>query len=355
MRVLFIVPYPTGQAPSQRFRFEHYYAFLGNRGISFEVSPFIDLRTWRILYGRGNYLLKVFGILAGYIRRMRDIFFRAGRFDFVFVHREVAPFGPPLLSWWLTKVTRAKVIYDFDDAVWIPNYSESNSWTNHLKRFANARNLCQWAYKASCGNDYLREFAGELNPRAVLNPTVIDTDVYRREESSREKKPFVIGWTGSHSTMRYLEEVYGVIADLEKEFDIRFHVISDVPPERDLRSLRYIRWKRETEVDDLLEFDVGLMPLPDDPWAKGKCGFKALQYLSLGIPALVSPVGVNTRIVKDGVNGFHCASGDEWRKHLTRLISNPGSMDEMRKACRQTVEDGYSVNSNLDNFMTLFS
>ena len=159
----------------------------------------------------------------------------------------------------------------------------------------------------------------------------------------------------SHSTMRYLQEVYEVIRELEGLADFRFHVISDLAPPVSMKSLRYFSWNRDTEVKDLLEFDIGLMPLPDDPWAKGKCGFKALQYLSLGIPALVSPVGVNTRIVTHGVNGFHCATTDAWKSSILKLVTDRELLSRMRKECRQVVEKGYSVKSNKERFMALFS
>jgi len=353
MRVLFLVPYPTGKAGSQRFRFEHYYDSLRDAGYRVDVSPFIDEKTWNVLYRKGHHLRKIAGIVTGYLRRIADVLFRAGRYDFVFVHRELAPFGPPLLSWWLARVQRARILYDFDDAVWIPNYSENNSWTNHLKRFANTRNLCSWAYKVSCGNAFLRDYALQFNPRSVLNPTVIDTDAY--VSPSRRDGPFVIGWTGSHSTMVYLRDILEVLKELEQEHTFRFHVISDVPPEGDLRSLVYVPWNKATEVRDLAAFDIGVMPLHDDAWARGKCGFKALQYLALGIPALVSPVGVNTEIVTHGVNGFHCATPGDWKKYIVQAMNDPGLLERLRPACRDVVASRFSVASNRVNFMSLFN
>lgn len=354
MKILFLVPYPQGVAPSQRFRFEHYYRLLDEKQIGYAVSSFLDLDTWEILYKPGNHFRKFAGIIKGYLRRIKDVF-RSTGYDFVFVHRELTPLGPPVLEWILAKIFKAKIIYDFDDAIWIPNYSEHNFIVNYLKRYSNTKTLSRWAYKVSCGNDYLCNFARIYNKNVVYNPTIIDVDNHHNELAPVSKDKFVIGWTGSHSTMQYLDEIYPVIAGLEKKFDFEFHVISDKKPLYKLKSLKFIRWKKETEINDLLQFSVGIMPLTNDQWAQGKCGFKALQYMSLGIPALVSPVGVNTTIVDHEVNGFHCRDASEWNKYLTILMTDKMLLLKSSEQCRPKIEKFYSVKSNSVNFLGLFS
>lgn len=276
------------------------------------------------------------------------------QYDFVFIHREFSPFGPPILLWILTKISTVKIIYDFDDAIWIPNYSESNSFTNYFKRFSNVKTISRWAYKVSCGNDYLCNFAKLYNSRVVYNPTVIDTEHQHNRIASTDKHGFVIGWTGSHSTIRYLNDIFPVIQELERKFRFEFRVISDSPPELSLSSLKFIPWKKETEIADLLEFTVGIMPLKDDQWAQGKCGFKALQYLSLGIPALVSPVGVNFRIVDHEVNGFHCRTDEDWKQALVKCMTDQLLLKRLSGACRPKIVNEYSVSSNRKNFLHLF-
>jgi glycosyltransferase involved in cell wall biosynthesis len=132
-------------------------------------------------------------------------------------------------------------------------------------------------------------------------------------------------------------------------------VISNKEPDFKLRSLRFLPWKKETEIDDLLRFNIGLMPLEDDLWAKGKCAFKALQYMSLGIPAVVSPVGMNTEVVTDGVNGYICNTPEEWYSALEKIMQDPNLRIELGKAARQTIETRYAVVSNSENFLKLFS
>jgi glycosyltransferase involved in cell wall biosynthesis len=150
-------------------------------------------------------------------------------------------------------------------------------------------------------------------------------------------------------------ELYDVISDLEKKYEFEFLVISDESPELDLKSFRYLKWNKTTEIEDLLKMDVGVMPLKDDLWANGKCGFKALQYMSLGIPALVSPVGVNTKIVDHGINGFICSNQQDWSNNLEKLLLDENLLQEISKATRQKIENNYSVKSNSQNFIHLFS
>ena len=354
MKILFMIPYPEGTAPSQRFRFEHYLGELVKNGYQVTVSPFMGHKTWSVLYKPGYYIFKTFGILKGYLRRTRDVI-RAINYDYIFIHREAAPLGPPIIEWIIARLWRKKIIFDFDDAIWIPNASEHNPFVHRLKRYKNTQDIIKWSFKVSCGNPYLQDFAGRLNKNAVFNPTVIDTNYYQPGKFSKKTSKFVIGWTGSHSTMQYLDFVVPLIKKLEKELDFEFHVISDNNPSFSFESLRFKKWNKETEIEDLAQFDIGLMPLTDDKWAKGKCGFKALQYLALEIPAVVSPVGINSTIVTDGENGFLCSGIDEWEKTIRMLYNDKVLLDKMRKSTRRIVEDKFSVNAHRNTFLQLFN
>lgn len=352
-RILFLVPYPLGIAPSQRFRFEQYFDALRERGFDFEVRPFLDEEAMRVLYTPGNILLKIWKVKLGFFKRIADLF-TLGRFDVVFIHREAAPIGPPLFEWLIAKVFKKKVIFDFDDAIWIPNTSASNPFISFYKRYRNAENTCAWAWKVSCGNAYLRDHASKFNPAAFINPTTIDTVGHHNLAKTFGNGPVVIGWTGTHSTVRYLDKVVPLLRPTEQEFSFEFLVIADKRPDFELKSLRFVPWDKATEIEDLLQMDVGIMPLENDQWAKGKCGFKALQYMALGIPAIVSPVGVNTEIVTHGINGWVCESDDEWMKTLRAILSDPDRLSSLSDAARSTVESRYSVKSNTDNFLRLF-
>ncbi len=355
MKVLFIAPYPTAEAPSQRFRYEQYFSLMKKEGISFETSTFIDKKAWNILYKEGHYFAKISALIRGYLRRVRNLL-SLRKYDVVFIHREVSPFGPPIFAWLITKIFKKYTIFDFDDAIWIPNASENNSKLTMLfKRFQNTGDICKWASVVSVGNKYLAEYAGKFNSRVVINPTTIETDDHHNVIKQHNNSVFVIGWTGSHSTLKYLNELYPILEKLESKFNFEFHVIADVPPKFKLKSLRFVKWNKETEIEDLLKFNIGVMPLPDDIWSKGKCGFKALQYMALGIPAIVSNVGVNAEIVDHKVNGFVCNDQIDWEKYLELAITNPKLVEELSLHTRSKIVDNYSVKSNSLNFLKLFS
>jgi glycosyltransferase involved in cell wall biosynthesis len=354
MKILFVVPYPTGKAPSQRFRFEQYYRLLESKGIHFDIKPFLSEAVWEILYKPGKFHLKAFGIFSGLLKRF-VLLFNLKSFDYIFIHREATPIGPAFFEFIAARLLRKKIIYDFDDAIWIPNYSEANSFFSFLKGYKNVKHICGYAAKVSCGNAYLCEFARNYNAHVVYNPTTIDTHTYHNRINEHKQEKPVIGWTGSHSTIRYIGEILPVLRKLEKEFDFTFKVISDLKPDIELQSLEYCKWNKTTEIEDLVTFNIGIMPLKDDKWANGKCGFKALQYMALGIPALVSPVGVNSRIVDHGINGYVCHSDDDWETALRELLADRQRLIEMGKRTREKIEQHFSVQSNSTNFLALFS
>jgi glycosyltransferase involved in cell wall biosynthesis len=358
LRILFLTPYPLGQAPSQRFRFEQYLDILRAHGHTYRLAPFLSDATWRILYKPGQATRKALGILSGFGRRLGHVL-AAPSYDFVFVHREVAPLGPPILEWLLAKVLRKRIIYDFDDAIWLANTSEANRMAAGLKWHHKVDSICRWAYKNSCGNDYLAAYARQFNPNVVINPTTIDTvHLHNQVRNQSASGSLVIGWTGTHSTLKYLLPILPVLAQLEAEGqEFEFRVISNQPPNFDqhLRSLRFMPWQKATEIADLLTFHIGLMPLEDDPWAQGKCAFKALQYMALGIPALVSPVGMNTEVVQNNMNGYICHDSADWLRCLRQLLTDAKHRQQLGKAARITIEQRYSVTANTSNFLELFT
>lgn len=354
MKILFIVPYPIGKAASQRFRFEQYFSVLDKVGIDYDLRPFLGEDVWNILYLPGRFPRKALAILGGLFRRF-FLLFQLGKYDFIFIHREATPIGPPFFEYFAARWLKKKIIYDFDDAIWIPNYSEANSHFSFLKGYSNVKHICRWAWKISCGNTYLCQYARQYNPTAeiICNPTTIDTEHLHNQVKNQDSERLVIGWTGSHSTIRYIYDLIPVLQRLEKEFEFDFMVISDIPPVLELKSLVFRKWKKESEIADLLQFNIGIMPLLDDKWAKGKCGFKALQYMALGIPALVSPVGVNTEIVDDGLNGFICSTEQEWENALRKLLSNRDELKRLSVNTRQKIENAFSVKSNTNNFLNI--
>jgi glycosyltransferase involved in cell wall biosynthesis len=355
MRIFFLAPYPGGESPSQRFRFEQYFGLLSTNNIEFNVSSFWGRRAWRILYRRGHIMAKIFWLSLGFAKRGIDVF-RSIPYDLIFVHRECAPVGPPLVEFVLTKILQKKVIYDFDDAIWLDNTSHENHLARWIKFHGKVKLICQWSHAVSCGNEWLADFAKQFNANVVVNPTTIDTLHWHNPERwpiRRKEEKIVIGWTGTQSTIGFLDQVLPVLQSIEKKFSVVVRVISNKDPKLKLTSFEYVRWQKQSEIADLLTFDIGIMPLSDDDWSRGKCGFKALQYMALGIPCVASPVGVNKSIISNNVNGFLCASSPDWEISLGKLIQDESLRKQIGAAARKRVVDYYSVDSNSSNFLSL--
>lgn len=353
-RVLFLVPFPIGEAPSQRFRFEQYFPILKKNNIDFQVEPFLSLKTWEILYKPRKFGLKILGVLQGFWRRIL-LLSQLKNFDFVFIHREAVPIGPPWFEFLIAKVYKKKIIYDFDDAIWMPNTSSTNKFFSVLKRFKNTINICHWAYKLSCGNDYLKQFASQFNSNAFYNPTTIDTENHHKVRKDSFNEIPVIGWTGTITTNQYIEDFVPILDKIIVQFPFKLLVISNVKPKIERPYFEFIKWKKETEIEDLLQFDIGIMPLKNDKWANGKCGFKALQYLSLGIPTVASNVGVNSKIVLNNINGYLCDNEKDWENNLCKLLSHKDLWKTFGEKGIEKVEQEYSVKSNTANFLALLT
>ncbi|MBX2942949.1 MAG: glycosyltransferase [Cyclobacteriaceae bacterium] len=358
MTILFICPYPIGQSPSQRFRFEQYFDLLRSKGYFFDIHPFLSLSTWKILYTPGHSLRKIYAVLSGFVKRFL-LLPSLRKYNFVFIHREATPVGPPWFEWVVAKVFKKKIIYDFDDAIWLPNVTQENNLVSNLKWYSKVKSICKWSYTVSCGNDFLCDFARKFNDHVVLNPTTIDTEKLHNTARYPEKiksDEIIVGWTGTHSTLKYIDIIIPIIQSLENKFfdRLKFIVIADKNPSLELASFCFIPWAKETEIEDLLQFDIGLMPLTDDIWARGKCGFKALQYMALGIPTIASAVGVNKLIIEEGVDGFLCESPIQWEEKIIKLIEDSTLRTQMGKAGRAKIVNNYSVDSNSKGFLSLF-
>jgi glycosyltransferase involved in cell wall biosynthesis len=356
MKVIFLCPYPTGCAPSQRFRFEQYFGLLQQSHIRFQVESFTSSGDWETMHKKTNWISKTRILIRGLISRA-TLLFRLHKFDLVFIHRELAPVGPPVFEWIVSRICRKKIIYDFDDAIWLTDRTDEPALMKALRWRSKVRSICRWSYKISCGNRYLADFARQFNGDVLINPTTVDTgNLHAPPATMRQAKPDItVGWTGSHSTLKYLETIIPALKVIEKKYPkIEFLIIADQKPHLPLKNLVYRQWKKPTEITDLGQINIGIMPLPDDEWTKGKGGFKALQYMAMEVPALVAPVGINKEIVQHGVEGYWCTTNDDWINALEDLILNEEKRIEMGKRGRKKVIDYYSVASNSSNFLSLF-
>lgn len=355
-KIVFIVPHPSGQSPSQRFRFEQYFDLLKQKGFTLDVEPFLPPRFGKVFFQSGKLGLKLWIIVHGFIRRIGLVSI-IRKYDFIFIHREATPIGPPIIEWMIKLLARGRIIYDFDDAIWLTDNTNEGRILEFLKWRSKVSSICKWADTISCGTPFLVAFGLRFNNKVYHVPSVLDTKnthnpaLFRKEGDHK----VVIGWTGSHSTLKYLKLIEGVLLRIEETFNVEFRVIADRPPDLSLKKMKFVPWQRTSEVRDLISFDIGVMPLPDDEWSKGKGGFKLLQYMSLEIPVVASRIGANNTIVDESVNGFLCSSDQQWHDALSKLINDASLRKTMGIHGRTFVQERYSVEANYSAFFELFA
>jgi len=350
-RILFAAVHPPGRVPSQRFRFEQYVPFLAEHGFSTTFAPLIRPEEYGVMYGRRGLARKAWIGARGLGRRASDVL-RLRRYDIVVVQREAIQFGTALFERAVAR-SRPRLVFDFDDAIWLPNASLANSRLAWLKNAEKTPRIIAAADMVFAGNEYLADYARQFNPAVRLVPTTIDTARYVPRARPRRDGVLTIGWSGSITTIPHFELLVPVLKKLRDRLGarVRFEVIGDPNYREPELGIVGREWSAATEVEDLERFDIGVMPLPDDEWSRGKCGLKGLQYMALAIPTIMSPVGVNPTIIADGENGLLASSEDEWLDKLTLLVESEDLRERLGRAGRETVEAAYSVESQKRSYL----
>ena len=350
-KILFVAPHRKDRSPSQRFRFEQYFEFLTQQGYECELSCLISEKDDKVFYSSGNFIQKLLILLKQIKKRLRDIK-RASRYDIVFVQREAFFTGTTYFERKL-KEKCGKLIFDFDDAIWNHDVSSANKTLGWLKNPAKTSKIIGLCDLVIAGNEYLADYAKKYNQNVIIIPTTIDTDEYKPVKGSDSDDQICIGWSGSITTIKHFEYALPFLKILKEKYGnkISINVIGDASYRNEELDIVGIAWNKKTELRDLSKFDIGIMPLPDDPWAKGKCGLKGLQYMALSIPTVMSPVGVNMEIIKDGTNGYLADSVDEWVEKISKLIDNQELRESLGNAARQTVLEQYSVDSQKETYL----
>ncbi|MGF1638448.1 MAG: glycosyltransferase family 4 protein [Cyclobacteriaceae bacterium] len=353
-KILFILPYPVGKAASQRFRFEQYLGFL-SQSFQIDHQSFWSDRAWEILYHRGKTLKKFIYLFSGYFRRFA-LLTKIHQYHAVFIHREAAPLGPPVFEWIISRIFKKKLIFDFDDAIWLPNTTKENKMASWLKWHQKTARICKLSHRVAVGNDWLADYARRYNANVVVIPTTIDTqNQHNRTKHHKTESLPVIGWTGTHSTSKYLLDLLPVLEELYEQIPFKLLVICNKPLEVHLPFIENLMWNKDQEIEQLQSIDIGIMPLRDTVWEQGKCGFKALQYMALGLPAVVSHVGVNSSIIQHAYDGYLCQSNDDWIRFLAELMQDDLLRNKIGQQARKKVTDQYSVIAWRETFLDLFT
>ena len=345
IRTLFLTHHPEQDA-SSRYRVYQYLPLLERNGFACEVRPFSTLRLFQMLRNEGSPPEKAVHALYCTARRALDLM-QLGRYDLVVIHREVYPFFSPraeriVFRW------HKKVVFDLDDAVYVGHDRNALKypWLYRFKYGGGLDDVFCKSQQVIVGSSVLADHVRQFNPEVVTVPTVVDLDRYPFTLPERfDDRPVTIGWYGSNSTSPYLHQILPALQQLAQKHSgrLRFRFIGDGKLALDLPNLEVLPFRLESEIDDLRSMDIGLMPLPDTEWTRAKCAFKAIQYMSLGIPTVVTPIGMAAVVVRHEETGLHATEPKDWFKQLSRLIADVALRQRLAVAGREEVAQKYSL------------
>jgi glycosyltransferase involved in cell wall biosynthesis len=352
-KVLILCPAPRGTAATQRLKYEQYLPLLEKEGFHFTVSPFQTGRFWKIIYQPGHTVEKIFWTGVGYLKRVIDLL-RLPFYDAVFINLWVTPLGPPFFERILFFFNR-RVIYDIDDMLFA-THDKPSGFIQKIKGKRKPLVLMKHAnYVITC-TPKLEEIAIATNKysRAIDISSTFDTDRFIPVNEYSKNEETTIGWTGTHSTIPFLESLHPVLAELSKKRKIKLLVIANKEYRMKDVKTEFIMWREETEVKDLHRMEIGLYPIPANEWSLGKSSLKALTYMAIAIPFVATAYGTNYRIMENGVQGFLAATNEEWLQALIHLIDDIDLRKRMGLAGRKRVEERFSLQANFPKYLQVF-
>ena len=359
-KILVLCPFPIGLAAGQRLKYEQYFPDWRSLGYQVDVSSFMDLRMWNVVYLPGYYFEKLVGVLRGQMRRFKDLF-RINNYDIVYVFMWVTPLGTSAFER-LVRLLAKRLVYDIEDNVLVGQANVArqfnpNRWISFLKGPGKQRFLIATADHVITSSPFLNALCLETNTRKSCTyiSSSVDTEYFSPSPSYSKDNQVVIGWTGTFSSMCYLDMLRTVFLRLTKRVDFKLKVIGNFDYELPGVHLEVVRWTKDSEVAELRSIDIGVYPLPIDEWVLGKSGLKAIQYMALGLPTVATKVGTTPLLITHGVDGLLVESEEEWVMELERLVRDSELRRELGKAAREKVVQKYSVRGIRRNYRKVLS
>ena len=346
IRMLALSPIPE-EGAGCRFRIAQFIPYLESHGFEVTLSPLFTTDFFRLVYKPGRHLQKAATFAALSLKRLDSLRgFR--KFDLIFIYREIFPIGPAIVERLLAMPRRPPVVFDFDDAIFLPSVSEANQFLSALKFPGKVASIVRQSDHVVVGNDYLASYARHFNDAVTVIPTCVDTDrfVPRRAlpgAGNGDREP-VVGWIGSPTTVPYIRGLAAVLKRVaeRRRFVLRLSGAGEAIEMPGVK-VENPTWSLDGEIGLFNGCDVGIYPLVNDDWSKGKCGFKAIEFMACGVPVVASAVGVNREIIQDGVNGFLASTDDEFADKLERLLADPALRRRFAEAGRKTIVERYSL------------
>ncbi|MFU8865536.1 MAG: glycosyltransferase family 4 protein [Rhodobacterales bacterium] len=323
---------------SSRLRTMQYLPVLAREGLNVQVASFFDDAYLQALYSRQ----KRHGSTTGYMLERVQQIRRSPAPDLIWLEKEALPWVP----WLVERAVLPRgvpIVSDYDDAIF-HRYDRHRRGVVRVLLGGKIGKLMAASGLVLAGNPYLAEHALASGAKWVeIVPTVVDLDAYLVAVRTTERQPSV-GWIGTPQTWAELARpIHAVLLPALVKRGALFRAVGAALTAEDGERLEIRPWSEATEVAAIQQIDIGVMPLPDTPWARGKCGYKLIQYMACGIPVVASPVGVNSDIVEHGVNGFLARTDAEWRDAVETLLSDPDLRMRMGAAGRRKVEERYSL------------
>jgi glycosyltransferase involved in cell wall biosynthesis len=348
IRVLALSPIPE-EGAGCRFRIAQFIPYLKSVGVDVTLRSLFTADFFRLVYKPGHYLRKAVTFAGLSIKRL-DSLRDASQFDLILIYREIFPIGPALIERLLGMRRRPPLVFDFDDAIFLPSVSDANRLIGALKHPRKVSTIIRVSDHVIAGNDYLADYARQFNDAVTVIPTCVDTTKFVPSaelfsgNGSNASRELVVGWIGSPTTASYVRRLEKVLRRVRDRCPFLLRVSGTGEP-FDISgiSTENAAWTLDREVQLFNTCDVGVYPLFDDEWSKGKCGFKAIEFMACGVPVVAAAVGVNREIIQDGVNGFLASTEDEWVEKLARLLADRDLRRRFAEAGRRTVEEGYSL------------
>lgn len=339
-RVLFLTRYPV-EGASSRYRVFQYLPHLEKLGVKADVQSFMDSPMYRLSLAPGRTGAKIAATLKATLRRLWAL--RRWRdYDALYLQRELLPFGGPVVEGWL-KRGGAVLFFDYDDALFIKKASRYNGIATALRSADKTRDLFRLVHCVVAGNNWLRDAALEAGAeQAVTLEVAEDTARIPMHAPHGNDRPVTIGWLGSPSTVKYLKFIEPVLLSLAAKYpQVRWEIMGGNDFKMDGVDWQLSNWSLEGELAALARFDIGLMPLPPEDWAKGKSGGKARTYMAAGVVPVVSGIGYNCELIRHGETGFLCETPEDWETYLSQTIEDAGLRECVAQAARAEVEERF--------------
>ncbi len=349
--ILALVPYPLGTAGGQRTSIESWAPTLADHAMTVHFAPFGTEALHAGLYAPGSAGVKAIGLLRGCADRLQ-VLRHLGGYDAVFVHREAALIGPEIFERMVTR-RGLPIIYGLDDPLFVPYRSPANGTLSRLKFPGKVARLCTLASAVIVNGSPLRAFASRYNRNVWVVPNLVNESAYKPEIGPAGDPPR-LGWIGSHSSAANLDLLPKPLSELAQRVPFELRLVGADRPA--LATVRCVAkpWSAATEVRNLRDFDVGLLPLIDHPWNAWKFNFKLAQYMALGIPPVCTPVGSNVEIVEHGKTGFLASSSDDWVRCLEALITDDQRRQQMGAAASEYARRHFTLGANEQTIVGAF-